>query len=228
MNDTIMGKRKNISLETKVQILDNLASGSSCSFVGKIFNLNEATIRTIKKNEVAIRKSFKFPSYQNETTQRKRKSISLETKVKILDHLAFGDGSSYVGRVFNLSEATIRSIKKNEGAIRKSLMFGTQPSAKFSSYTRATDLERMEKKLVCWIDDNAGKGILLNGNRIRQDALRIYNEDKALQQPSTLSVGKGPTFTASKGWLAKFLKRHALINGKDIEINNFKSKTTID
>jgi len=50
-------KRKGISLEYKIQVLDNLKQGSGASEVGRKFCLSEFTVRTIKKNEISIGKS---------------------------------------------------------------------------------------------------------------------------------------------------------------------------
>lgn len=46
------------------------------------------------------------------TKQNKRKAISLEDKIKILDRLATGEGTTSVGKHFSLKESTIRTIKK--------------------------------------------------------------------------------------------------------------------
>lgn len=46
------------------------------------------------------------------TKQTKRKAISLEDKIKILDRLAAGEGATSVGKRFSLNESTIRTIKK--------------------------------------------------------------------------------------------------------------------
>lgn len=46
------------------------------------------------------------------TKQTKRKAISLEDKIKILDRLAAGEGATSVGKHFSLNESTIRTIKK--------------------------------------------------------------------------------------------------------------------
>lgn len=51
-------KRQAISLETKIKILDCLKRGEGPTSVGKKFCLNEATIRTIRKNEDSIRQSI--------------------------------------------------------------------------------------------------------------------------------------------------------------------------
>lgn len=143
----------------------------------------------------------------------KRKAISLDTKIKILDQLATGQGATAVGNHFGIHEATIRTIKKNETAIRKSVCSGTKISAKSSSYIRDVVKEKMEKALVIWIEDKSQKRIPVDGMTIKQTALRIYKHIKEIE-PSTSSQSKQPEFSASTGWMTGFLKRHALHNIK--------------
>lgn len=47
--------RTSIHLEMKLKVLDALADGESVAKVGRIFKINESTVRTIKKNEFSIR-----------------------------------------------------------------------------------------------------------------------------------------------------------------------------
>lgn len=55
-------KRNFISLESKIQILDRLKKGEKVSYVARSLNLNEATIRTIRKNEQKIRTAIAIGS----------------------------------------------------------------------------------------------------------------------------------------------------------------------
>ncbi|GFT66566.1 tigger transposable element-derived protein 1 [Trichonephila clavipes] len=64
---------------------------------------------------------------EKETHQRQ--SISLETKIAILDRLGKGEGSTAIGKHFNLGESTVRAIKNNEAAIRKSIISGESVTA---------------------------------------------------------------------------------------------------
>jgi len=47
-------KRKVISLETKIEILDRLRKGDRVVDVAKSYSMNEATIRTIRTNETLL------------------------------------------------------------------------------------------------------------------------------------------------------------------------------
>ncbi|GFY35556.1 hypothetical protein TNCV_196561 [Trichonephila clavipes] len=80
-----------------------------------------------------------------EKKKHQRQSISLETKIAILDRLGKGEGSTAIGKHFNLGESTVRAIKKNEAAIRKSVISGTKLSTKFASYTRDVLLEERKE-----------------------------------------------------------------------------------
>lgn len=149
-------------------------------------------------------------------TKCKRKAISLETKIEILDHLRNGEGSTSIGKMFGLNEATIRTIKKNEIAIRQSVISGTKLSAKSTSYSRDAVKEKMERALIIWIEDNAQKRIPIDGNSIKQQALRFYQMIKDEQNSEHLhSIPvKSYSFNASTGWFTGFLERHALHNIK--------------
>ncbi|GFV55293.1 tigger transposable element-derived protein 1 [Trichonephila clavipes] len=94
-----------------------------------------------------------------EKKTHQRQSISLETKIAILDRLGKGEGSTAIGKHFNLGEPTVRAIKKNEAAIRKSVISGTKLSTKFASYTRDVLLERTERVIAIWIEEQVQRRI---------------------------------------------------------------------
>ncbi|UYV61603.1 hypothetical protein LAZ67_1005513 [Cordylochernes scorpioides] len=145
--------------------------------------------------------------------KQKRSAISLETKIIILDCLAKGERSTAIGKRYNLGESTIRAIKKNEAAIRRSVRSGTNLSSKISSYSRGTLIEKTEKALVIWIEDLTQKRIPLDGHLIKMKALKFYKELKE-SEPSTSSRESNPQFSASTGWLTGFIKSHSFHNLK--------------
>lgn len=144
--------------------------------------------------------------------QLKRKVITLEDKIKILNRLKDGERHSSVAKSLNLNEATIRTIKKNESKIRKSVVEGCSVSAKRAARTRDINIIKMESALMIWLEDCRNKKIVLSGPIIRQQAFRIYQHLK--------EIGNSPgnqhkqSFTASKGWFEKLKKRFSLHNLK--------------
>ncbi|GFT32606.1 tigger transposable element-derived protein 1 [Trichonephila clavipes] len=135
-----------------------------------------------------------------EKKKHQRQSISLETKIAILDRLGKGEGSTAIGKHFNLGESTVRAIKMNEAAIRKSVNSGTKLSTKFASYTRDVLLERTERAIVIWIEEQVQRRIPLSGYLIQEKALQFYKSMKQ-SEPSTSTSQAGKEFSASKGWL---------------------------
>jgi hypothetical protein len=143
----------------------------------------------------------------------RRRAISLEMKIEILDRLAKGERSTAIGKRYTLGESTIRAIKKNEDAIRESVVSGTRLSAKFSSYSRDVLLEKTESALVTWIKVLTQKKIPISGYLIKQRALLFYKHMKQ-SEPSTSASQTDKEFSASSGWLTGFLKRNAIHNMK--------------
>ncbi|GFV94127.1 tigger transposable element-derived protein 1 [Trichonephila clavipes] len=117
------------------------------------------------------------------------------------------------GVVMLSCESTVRAIKKNEAAIRKSVISGTKLSTKFASYTRDVLLERTERAIAIWIEEQVQRRIPVSGYLIQEKALLFYKSMKQ-SEPSTSTSQAGKEFSASKGWLTGFLKRNALHNIK--------------
>ncbi|GFX05173.1 tigger transposable element-derived protein 1 [Trichonephila clavipes] len=146
-----------------------------------------------------------------EKKTHQRQSILLETKLAILDRL--GKGSTAIGKHFNLGESTVRANKKNGAAIRKSIIFDIRLSTKFASYTRDVLLERTERAIAIWIEEQVQRRIPVSGYLIQEKALQFYKSMKQ-SEPSTSTSQAGKEFSAIKGWLTWFLKRNALHNIK--------------
>ncbi|XP_044740648.1 tigger transposable element-derived protein 1-like [Chrysoperla carnea] len=143
----------------------------------------------------------------------KRRVITIEEKIKILDLLKSGEKQGIVAKIWNLNESTIRTIKQNEQKIRRSLgISGAMPSTKRVARVRDTLMEKMEKSLVKWIQECNEKKVELSGNLIKVKALYIYENLKQSEPPS--EENSQHEFRASKGWFERFRKRHCLHNNK--------------
>ncbi|GFT62061.1 tigger transposable element-derived protein 1 [Trichonephila clavipes] len=150
------------------------------------------------------------------TPKRGRRSTSPDLARQLsaaTDHLGKGEGSTAIGKHFNLGESIVRAIKKNEAAIRKSVISGTKLSTNFASYTRDVLLERTERAIAIWIEEQVQRRIPVSGYLIQEKALQFYKSMKQ-SEPSTSTSQAGKEFSASKGWLTGFLKRNALHNIK--------------
>ncbi|XP_067136827.1 tigger transposable element-derived protein 1-like [Centruroides vittatus] len=75
-------------------------------------------------------------------------------------------------------------------------------------------LEKTEQALILWIQDFTEKRIPIDGELIKEKAIRFYNQLKDLEPSCSSSHTESRKFSASNGWLVGFLRRHALHNLK--------------
>ncbi|GFW70400.1 tigger transposable element-derived protein 1 [Trichonephila clavipes] len=85
---------------------------------------------------------------------------------EIVKHLYFLKEDMFLSH----DKSTLREIKKNEAAIRKSVISGTKLSTKFASYTRDVLLERTERAIAIWIEKQVQR-IPVSGYLIQEKAL---------------------------------------------------------
>jgi Tc5 transposase DNA-binding domain/CENP-B N-terminal DNA-binding domain len=158
--------------------------------------------------KIIVRGKFKMPLVK-EKVCLKRKAVTLEVKIKMLDRLREGEKLGTVAKKFNLNESTVRTIRDNEEKIRSNVVVDSANSAKRVCRTRNPVMEIMEKAVMIWIEDNTQRRIPMSGLSIKHKALSIY---KKLMESG--SSGSDHQFSASNGWLDKFKHRFNLHNLK--------------
>ncbi|GFY25486.1 tigger transposable element-derived protein 1 [Trichonephila clavipes] len=72
-------------------------------------------------------------------------------------------------------------------------------------------LERTERAIAIWIEEQVQRRIPVSGYLIQEKALQFYKSMKQ-SEPSTSTSQAGKEFSASKGWLTGLLKRNAFHN----------------
>lgn len=146
---------------------------------------------------------------------KKRKVMTLIEKVKILDKLKNGASAASVASEFGVNESTIRYIKKAEEKIRNSIDAAAESTLKVACVSRRDPfLEKMEKMLNIWIEDQNQKSAPLSGLIIRSKASHIYESLKHSEAEATTSTESEKPFQASRGWFENFKKRFNLHNLK--------------
>lgn len=86
-------------------------------------------------------------------------------------------------------------------------------NAKFTSYSRDKFIEKTENALLLWIEELSKRRIPINGQIIKEKALKFYEKIKTTEQ-NTSSSFLNSKFSASTGWLTRFLKRNSYHNLK--------------
>ena len=100
--------------------------------------------------------------------------MSLRDKVELLDQLSQGQSVLSVGRLHGVNKSTIHYIRKNENAIRGSVAASIVPSTEVNTHVQDVHIERMEKALNVWIEDNMQRNMPLSGPFIRAKVMPIY------------------------------------------------------
>ncbi|XP_077292744.1 uncharacterized protein LOC143915803 [Arctopsyche grandis] len=134
-------------------------------------------------------------------SKRKRVCMPLGIKSDIVKRMNAGERPAVLAREYCVPDSTIRCIQKNGDKILNSIKHSSDVTAKVIKRVRNPLLEKTEKALDVWMEEQNQTDEKIPGTVIRQKALELY-EMYAKEDEGP----KGP-FTASKGWLAKFEKR---------------------
>lgn len=146
--------------------------------------------------------------------KRSRKVMTLEKKLNVLDRLACGESAASIARELRVNESTIRTIKRSDAAIRASVARGQSKNSKVRYVHRDRNLERMERALNVWIDEQVQKGVPLITHMICEMARQFYKvyveKYGTYDKDSTNGNLKELNFKASKGWFENFKKRYSM------------------
>ena len=82
-----------------------------------------------------------------------QKIISTEKKLDVVNQPTKGERIVDIQRNVIFALSSVRTIRDYEDKIEESAMSGTNVSAKTSTYSRISTMERMEKVLNAWIED---------------------------------------------------------------------------
>ncbi|KAG7171664.1 Tigger transposable element-derived protein 1-like 120 [Homarus americanus] len=133
-------------------------------------------------------------------------AITLEQKNKVLEALQNGNGASSVGRQFGLSESSVSTIKLDEKKIRAA--YASPDFAKGKLHLKSALYGEMEDALKLLVEDMQRQKLPLTGLMLQNQAYEIQSR---ILEKEGKSI-KDSKFTASTGWLYKFIKRTGLRN----------------
>ncbi|KAI4478906.1 hypothetical protein M0802_014484 [Mischocyttarus mexicanus] len=116
-----------------------------------------------------------------------------------------GEKISSVAKSTNLNESTIRTVKKNADNIKKTVADGCPLGAKCVTRTRNSNMVKIERALMIWLEDCMAKTIPISGNLIKQRALKIYEHLRTIGH--SYAGQENHSLVASKEWFEKLKKR---------------------
>nr|XP_046908652.1 putative CENPB DNA-binding domain-containing protein 1 [Dermatophagoides farinae]XP_046908653.1 putative CENPB DNA-binding domain-containing protein 1 [Dermatophagoides farinae] len=153
-----------------------------------------------------------MPKVQLSTSiKRCRKSITLETKLEVLRRIEAREKIVEICKAMGLAKSTIQTIRDKKEEIKAYSQSAAHTNVARLTRQRYWVIEKMEKLLFIWIQDNNKRKIPMNQMTIQQKALSIFEN---LKNDQTDESVKDITFQASRGWFEKFKNRFNLRNLK--------------
>lgn len=132
--------------------------------------------------------------------KRKKNTLSLENKVKILEKLDKGVQGKRLALDFNVTTSSISYIKSNRTAILNAVSNTYQEVNNKSLHS--AEYPKMESRLYEWFLNHREKKCTLTGPILKEKAKQIFREEYPEKDENT--------FLASDGWFTKFKKRHGI------------------
>ncbi|GFT05485.1 retrovirus-related Pol polyprotein from transposon TNT 1-94 [Trichonephila clavipes] len=200
---------------------DRVSMGGFITFIDetpiswRTFKQNSVSLSTMEAEYVSLTEAAKEFIWLKNVIDNKSLNLELSENVMFCDNQAAISFSkspveNYRTKHIDVRYHFLRNLiydkftnkcnKKNEAAIRKSVISGTKLSTKFASYTRDVLLERTERAIAIWIKEQVQRRIPVSGYLIQEKALQFYKSMKK-SEPSTSTSQAGKEFSASKGWL---------------------------
>lgn len=146
------------------------------------------------------------------STSKKRKhtTLTISQKCEILDKLKDGVSLSSLAQKYGVGKSTIFDIKSKEEKIR-SYVVRTEKGPGVRKTLKAPENLQLEDALFTWFIEQRRKNVPLSGEILMEKAKYFHGR-----------LGRGE-FSASKGWLEKFKKRHGIrqlkISGEKLSNN---------
>lgn len=130
------------------------------------------------------------------STARKRKVLSFEDKLAILNAVSAGEKKKDVATRFSIPASTLSTILSAEHSIRNAVESGTSSKKKRLKLSTYTDVD---KAVFTWFLDTRARNVPISGAILQQkakDFACILGHDD---------------FKASNGWLQGFKSRHGVV-----------------
>lgn len=137
-------------------------------------------------------------------SQKSRATITMKTRLEILDQLDEGTSVGQTATIFGISPVSVRRIRQNAIKIRRLMEHGTVANRK---KMRGPKYKNVDNELIKWVIERKALGDKVTDVMIQEKATELVHELYGLS-----------TYKASKAWIWRFKKRYqihqSLYNGK--------------
>ena len=175
-----------------------MATGAGC-FSSSLSTSAEASANLPSKvsdSEVSATSSGK-------AMKRKRKILTIEQKVEILNESSRGVSTTILSERYGLGKSTVSDIKKNKDSIlnfkRKVTDMGMNKKVKIM---KLGDDMKHDEAVCIWLKQKCMEGTPISGPILCEKAIQLHQR----------MYGEESKFQASSGWQWRFCKRHGIRN----------------
>ena len=131
-------------------------------------------------------------------TPRKRKALTLETKISILNEVEKGQSpKKEIAKKFDIPQSTLSTILKNQGTLREAYE-GSESSPARKKFRSAAHPE-VKDALCEWFKSQRSQNVLLSGPIL-------------LEKANDLAQKLGIEFSASNSWIDRFKQRKGIVS----------------
>ena len=177
-----------------------MATGAGCSS-SSLSTSAEASASLPSCSEVSA--SEVSATSSGKALKRKRKVLTIEQKVEILNELSRGVSATILSERYGVGKSTVSDIKKNKDSIlnfkRKVTDMGMNKKVKIM---KLGDDMKHDEAVYIWLKQKRMEGTPISGPILCEKAIQLHQR----------MYGEESKFQASSGWQWRFCKRHGIRN----------------
>uniref|UniRef100_UPI00358E07B1 jerky protein homolog-like n=1 Tax=Myxine glutinosa TaxID=7769 RepID=UPI00358E07B1 len=143
------------------------------------------------------------------TPSRKRKILSVEDKLRIIDRLILGEKAANLSREYGIPKSSISMFKGKEKGLREFVHKCSQQDGLKRKKMRQANDGDLDQAVYLWFEQQRAANIPISGPMVMEKAIALSKE----------MHGEDRKFTGSTGWLYRWKNRHGIralkISGED-------------
>ena len=132
-------------------------------------------------------------------TSKKRKKLSLEEKISVIEAVNKGSSQRSVAKLFEVSKTQVQHIIATKDELLLEYQESTNSGTPKPKRHRKTNNEEINEATLNWYHERKANGLPLSGSMLQEKALEVARQSN------------NQTFKASNGWLHAFIRRNNIV-----------------
>jgi len=132
-------------------------------------------------------------------TNRKRKKLSIEEKITVIETVGSGQSQRSVAKLFDVSKTQVQHIIATKDELLLEYQESLNNSQSRPKRHRKTNNEEINEATLKWYHERRSQNLPVSGTMLQEKALELSR------------LANNETFKASNGWLHAFIKRNGIV-----------------